>query len=206
MNDQTTKVYFKLGYFRLLHALPNMPSVDIYIDDKLIAENLSYGVYTAYLPMFGESYKISIFETENKDAPVLSSILSIDEDEKLTLAIIKNQNNTRFMAIPDAQVPIDPNKSMIRFVHLSPNAPAVDITLPDGTILLNNISYEQGTDYLEVEPSDYTLQVRVAETPNVVLTIPDIILKPDNFYTIYALGLVGSQPELEGLLVLDSFK
>jgi len=206
MNAKTVKIYFDLGYFRILHAAPDIPSVDIYINDKLVSENLSYSNYTAYLPIFQESYQLSIYQTGSNDSPILSHDLIIDAGNKLTLAIIKTQDNLGFMEIPDAYMPINPSKSMIRFVHLSPNAPAVDITLEDGTILFSGISYMQATSYLEVNPSNYTLQVRVSGTPNVVLTVPNINLEPDNFYTVYALGLVGEEPELEALLLLDSFK
>jgi hypothetical protein len=100
-------------------------------------------------------------------------------------------------------MPIDPNNAMIRFTHLSPNAPAVDITLPDGTILFGNVPFMHLTRYLSVPASNYTLQVRVAGTPTVVLTVPNVVLEPDTFYTVYAVGLVGETPELQALLLLD---
>lgn len=50
---------------------------------------------------------------------------------------------------------------------------------------------------------NYTLQVRVAGTSNVVLTVPNVNLDADNYYTVYAIGLVTGQPELQALLVVD---
>lgn len=206
MNVKTSKIFFKLGYFRILHALPDLPNVDLYIDDKLVAQNLSYSNYTAYLPMFGESYKLSLYEAGTRETPLLTDMLSITEDDLLTLATVTAQNNVDFLAIPDTKMPTEQNKAMVRFVHLSPNAPPVDIALPDGTILFSNVTYMQGTPYMTVEPSNYTLQVRAAGTPDVVLTIPNINVDPNSSYSIYALGLVGEQPELEAILLLDGFK
>ena len=89
-------------------------------------------------------------------------------------------------------------------MNLSPNSPAVDITLPNGTILFHNVSYKQLTPYISVPPMNYTLQVRVAGTPNVVHTIPNADLEQDNMYTVYATGLVGQKPELAALLLSDT--
>jgi len=48
-------------------------------------------------------------------------------------------------------------------------------------------------------PMNYTLQVRVAGTDNVVLTVPNVPLEADKYYTVYAIGLAGEDPELQAL-------
>ncbi|WP_408609067.1 DUF4397 domain-containing protein [Aminipila terrae] len=78
------------------------------------------------------------------------------------------------------------------------------MTLPDGTILFENVSFKQVTSYLQVPPSIYTLQVRLTGTPTVVLTVPDVELTKNTIYTVYAIGLAGQSPELQALLVKDS--
>ncbi|WP_206457758.1 DUF4397 domain-containing protein [Anaerovorax sp. IOR16] len=206
MNVKKTKVYFNLGYFRIFHTMPGVPSVDIYVDDKLVAEDLAYSTYTAYLPMLRENYKVSIYEAGTNNL-LLTRIIAIAEGEKITLALAESEvGGINFLIIPDAQVIIDPTKSMIRFIHLSPNAPAVDITFPEGTVIFRNVEYRQITPYLSVDPGTYNLQVRLAGTSDVVLEVPEIKLDPDNYYTIYAIGLVDGEPPLEAMFLLDSFK
>lgn len=206
MNVKNAKVYFNLGYFRIFHTAPDVPSVDVYVDDKLVAENLSYGSYTAYLPMLRENYQISLYKTGTKDSPLLTRIVTIQEGEKITLALATVESGLSFLIIPDAQIIIDPSKSMLRFVHLSPNTPAVNITLPDEKVLFSNVEYRQITPYLSVEPSTYNLQVRAAATSEVLLDVPNVKVDADNYYTVYAIGLLKGEPPLQALLVLDSFK
>ncbi len=195
--------YTSLGYVRVLHAVPDAPNVDIYANDKLIVENLAFGELTKYLPVPEGTYTISLYATGDKSKPVLQNTLTINKDKIMTIAAANTVNNITLIAIPDTTMKNETNKSVIRFMHLSPNAPAVDITLPDGTIIFSNISYEQLTQYVEVEPTNYNLQVRVAGTSNVVLTVPNVKLEPNRAYTIYAIGLVGSKPELQALLATD---
>ncbi len=192
-----------MGYVRVLHTVPDAPNVDIYADDKLIVSNLAYGDYTDYLPIPEGIYKISLYVAGTKDSPVLANMLSVINNSILTVAAVGYLRNIRLLAITDANVAKQRGKAMIRFMHLSPNAPAVDITLPDGTVIFSNVSFEHITPYIFVDPMNYTLQVRAAGTSNVVLTVPNVNLEAEKYYTIYAIGLVGEKPELEALLLLD---
>jgi len=109
----------------------------------------------------------------------------------------------KVLPIEDPILPVMPGSVQIRFAHLSPNAPNVDITLPDGTVLFGNVGYKEVTDYLLVYPGTYILQARPAGTYDVVLYIPNITLLPDRFYTVYAVGLAGEIPPLQVLIPLD---
>ena len=192
-----------IGYVRVLHAVPDAPNVDIYANDNLIARDLAFSEYTDYIPVPEGTYTISLYVTGTKTSPVLTNMLRVNRNTISTVAAVGTLSTIGFLAIAEPKMSMDPSKSMIRFIHLSPNAPAVDITLPDGTILFRNVSYKQLSQYMAVNPANYTLQVRLAGTSTVVLTVPGISLQPNKYYTVYAIGLVGEDPELEALLLLD---
>lgn len=202
-NTRYTQNDMSMGYVRVIHTVPDAPNVDIYANDKLIIRNLAYGNYTDYLSIPEGTYKISLYVTGTKNSPVLANMLTVNKNSILTVAAVGTLSNIELLAITDSNEIRKPGKAMIRFLHLSPNAPAVDITLPDGTVVFNNIAFKQITPYIDVMPMKYTLQVRVAGTSNIVLTVPDVNLIADKYYTVYAIGLVGGKPELEALLLLD---
>ena len=202
-NTIYTEEELSMGYVRIIHTVPDAPNVDIYANDKLIVTNLSYGKYTDYLPIPEGMYKISLYVAGTKDSPVLSNMLTVNKNSILTVAAVGNLSDIGLLAINDANEVKKTGKAMIRFLHLSPNAPAVDITLPNGTVIFSNISFKHITPYIDVIPMNYTLQVRVAGTANVVLTVPNVNLDADKYYTVYAIGLVGGKPELQALLLLD---
>jgi hypothetical protein len=192
-----------MGYVRIIHTVPDAPNVDVYADDNLILNNLGYGDHTDYLSIPAGTYKISLYVTGTKDSPVLSNMLTVNNNTALTVAAVGTLSDIGLLAITDANETRRPGNAMIRFLHLSPNAPAVDITLPDGTVIFSNVSFKQITPYINVDPMNYTLQVRVAGTSNVVLTVPDVNLAANKYYTVYAIGLAGEEPELEALLLMD---
>lgn len=192
-----------MGYVRVIHTVPDAPNVDIYADNKLIVSNLAYSKYTDYLPVPEGRYKISLYVAGTKNTPVLTNMLTVPKNSYLTVAAVGNLSDMEFLEIDDANISQTLGKADIRFLHLSPNAPAVDITLPDGTVIFSNVMFEQITPYIEVEPMNYTLQVRVSGTDDVVLTVPNVNLSADKFYTVYAIGFAGKEPELQALLLID---
>ena len=202
-NARYTANDMSMGKVRVIHTVPDAPNVDIYANDKLIISNLAYSDYTDYLSIPEGTYKISVYVAGTKDSPVLSNMITVNKNSILTVAAVGTLTDIALLANTDSNEARKPAKAMIRFLHLSPNAPAVDITLPDGTVIFSNVAFKHITPYIDVMPMNYTLQVRVAGTSNVVLTVPDVNLDADRYYTIYAIGLAGGSPELEALLLQD---
>ncbi|SFR80619.1 DUF4397 domain-containing protein [Anaeromicropila populeti] len=191
------------NYVRIMHAVPDAPGVDIYANNRLIVENIAFGEYTPYLSIPDGEYNITIFPTGTNTTPVLNKILNAENDVMLTLVAAGTLDEIGLYAISDKEDSSKMNQAMVRFVHLSPDAPAVDITLPDGTVVFGNVSFMEMTHYMEVMPMDYTLQVRAAGTSDVVLTVPGLTLMPNQNYTVYAIGFLNGEPELEALLLED---
>ena len=198
-----TQMKMPMGYVRVIHTVPDAPNVDIYANETMIVEDLAYGEYTEYLAIPEGEYKISVYATGTTDAPVVTNMLNVEPNKVLTVAAVGMLNDIGLLAIRDVDDPEDTQKSMIRFLHLSPNAPAVDITLPDGTVVFDDVSFKQITPYRDVTPMNYTLEVRPAGSSDVVLSVPGVDLESGKYYTVYAIGLVGEEPGLEALLIQD---
>ncbi|WP_124065081.1 DUF4397 domain-containing protein [Clostridium sp. E02] len=198
-----TQMDMPMGYVRVIHTVPDAPNVDIYANETMVVEDLAYGEYTDYLAIPEGEYKISVYVAGTTDTPVVSNMLSVEQNKVLTIAAAGMLNDIGLLAIRDVDDPEDTDKAMVRFLHLSPNAPAVDITLPDGTVVFDDVSFKQITPYREVTPMNYTLEVRPAGTSDVVLSVPDVGLESGKNYTVYAIGLVGEEPELEAMLIQD---
>ena len=194
----------KTSYIRLLHASPKSPSVDIYANgDNILADDLSYGEFTPYLPVMPATYTIEVYPANNTDMPVLTKKIDIPERTISTIAAIGELPNLELFIIDDPQEPIQRNNSKLRFIHLSPDAPAVDVIDEDGSILFKDVSYKGVTDYMNLLPNTYTVQLVPTGTDKSVLYVPNIRLLPDAFYSLYAIGLVDGDPYLELLIPLD---
>ena len=193
----------QVGYVRVMHTVPNAPNVDIYVDDEMIIDNLAYGDFTNYLPVQEGTYKVTLYVTGTEDNPIVANMLPVEANEMLTVAAVGTPDNISLLSITDAGSDIVPGTVMVRFIHLSPDAPAVDITLPDGTVIFPNVAFKQITPYIAADPMELTLQVRPAGSSDIVLEIPNVPLTENSLNTIYAVGLLQGDPQLEVLLTMD---
>ncbi|RKD35248.1 DUF4397 domain-containing protein [Lacrimispora algidixylanolytica] len=197
----------QMSFIRILHASPDAPAVDVYANGNIIAEGLTYKQLTNYLPIIPGNYQIQVYPTGTNTDPVIDTTVMIPQNSAFTIAAVGRLSDISLLPIPEAYMPHMligmSDNSYVRFVHLSPNAPAVDITLPNGTKLFENVSYQQFSDYIAVNSGNYTLQVRPTGSDQVVLTIPNVNLMPGVIYSIYAVGLVGDQPPLEAIIAVD---
>lgn len=190
-------------FIRLLHASPDAPAVDIYANENLIARNLAYKGFTEYFPVPAGSYNIRVLPTGQTANPILSTNISIPAGSIFTVAAVGSAANLGILPVSDRLLPMSPGKARVKFVHISPNAPSVDITLPDGTKLFSDVEFKEATSYITVDPGLYTLQARPTGTNQVVLNVPNVRIKPNRFYTVYAVGLTGGNPPLQVLIALD---
>ena len=192
-----------MAHYRVLHASPDAPEVDVYVNNVLVFRRLSYREFTRYISVSPGAYVITVFPTGTRVNPVITQTISVAAGSIYTLAAVNRLQNIALQVIPDPRISILPYRTYVRVVHLSPNAPTVDITLPDGRVLFDDVSYRQVTPYIQVAPQNYTLQARVAATGEIVLNVPNVNLRPGNIYTVYVIGLAGEQPGLQVLIPLD---
>ncbi|MEA4833475.1 MAG: DUF4397 domain-containing protein [Oscillospiraceae bacterium] len=193
------------SYVRILHASPDAPAVDIYANGNLIAKNLVYKQLTDYVAVKPNEYTIQVYPAGQKNNPVIDTKLTIPPMSSITVAAINKLANISLLPIMELYMPMyDKRISYIKFAHLSPNAPAVDIALPDGTKLFTNIKYKQYTDYINAAPGNYTLLVKPTGTDQVALTVPNVNLLPGKIYTVYAVGLLGETPPLDAIISIDN--
>lgn len=191
------------SYIRILHASPNAPAVDIYANNKLIAKNLPYKKFTEYLNVAPGEYKVQVYPAGTYNKPILNTTIEIAPNSIYTVAAINMLKDLQLFPIIEPHRALSPSVAFVRFGHLSPNTPNVDITLPDGKKVFKDVEYKEVTGYLPLAPGNYTLQARPTGTNTIILNVPNINLKPNRFYTIYAVGLLNDNPPLEVLIPLD---
>lgn len=191
------------SYIRVFHASPNTHPVDVYLNNNLTVQNLAYRGFSEYLPIPSGNYNVKIYPAGQRINPIIDTTLSIAPNSIYTISAIGQSPNISLYPILDPAVRPDPSRANVRFSHLSPNTPNVDITLPNGTRLFSNIAYRGVTSYVPMNPGTYTLQARAAGTNSVILNVPNIQFKPNKNYTIYAVGLSGATPPLQVLIPLD---
>ena len=173
------------------HASPNAPGVDLLIDDtKVNSAALSFPQSTAYLDVKAGTRNVKV-NVAGTTTTVISANIDFMKDKNYSLFAIDSVSKISSLLLTDDLTAPASGKSHVRFVHLSPNAPAVDIAVTGGPVLFSNVSFKGYQGFSPVDAGTYNLEVRLAGTTTVVLPLPGIALANGKIYTVFARGFVG---------------
>ena len=188
-----------VSYVRVFHASPNAPAVDIYVNGSLVFENLSYKEFTEYVPLPMGEYNVQVYPTGQPGTPTLTQNISVPKQEIITVAAAGNLEDLQLVPYIEGNAEdLQVNKSRVRVIHLSPDAPNVDVSL-DGNVEFEDVGFLDATDYTQLPSKTYNMTVELADTQDVVLTLmPEF--KSQKVYTIY---VIGNPPDLSSIQSLD---
>jgi hypothetical protein len=172
------------------HASPDAPGVDLLVDNvKKNTAALTFLENTAYLdvPVGTRNIKVNAAGTStsviNADVPFAEnksySIFAVDVLSKIAPLVVTDD-----LTAPAA------GKAHVRFIHLSPDAPAVDVAVTGGSVVFPNTAFKGSTAFTPLAAGTYNLEVRLANTTTAVLPLPNITLAAGKIYTVYAKGLL----------------
>lgn len=185
---------------RFLHASPDAPNVDIYVNARLVVKNLPYKHLETYLTLPTGKYHIDIYPTGNMVSTLMTKKITVEAGAVYTYAFIGTDK--KHQLLPFKEEPGVPRgETKLRFIHLSPDTPPVDIAVRKGDIVFPNINNKKATSYLGLSPMTVNLEVRSAGTKEVILPIPNLQLKANESYTLVAVGFSQKEPALETILI-----
>ena len=196
-NNQVEKTRVKV-----VHASPDAPGVDLLVDNKIVGTNLTYPQNTDYLELEAGMHNIKVNVT-GTSTTVINADVNLDANKNYSVFAVDAVSNLSTLILSDELNQPAEGKAHIRFIHLSPDAPSVDITLADGSTVFSNKSFKDYTDFTPLDAGTYDLQVRVAGTQTVALNLPGIVLEEGKIYTVFAKGFLnGSNSQALGAEII----
>jgi len=175
----------------VVHASPDAPGVDLLVDGLVVNSSaLEFPNNTGYLGVTGGDRNIKV-NASGTPTTVIDANLNLDPNINYSVFAVNNLASIEPLVVVDDLTAPASGKAHVRFMHLSPNAPAVDITLTDGTVVFGDYEFKEYTAFTPLDAASYDLQVRLQGTSTVVLDLPGIVLEDGKIYTVFARGLVG---------------
>ncbi|GAB3688339.1 hypothetical protein GCM10028857_22380 [Salinarchaeum chitinilyticum] len=184
------------AYVRAVHASPDAPAVDVMVDNETVLTNVSFGDVSDYLAVEAGTYNVTIAATDDPDTVVFDEAVTFDPRTVTTMAAsgeISEDAETTFQPIlfEDSAFTPSENESALSIVHLAPDAPAVDVTAENGSVVLaENVSFQNASDYVTVPAGNYTAEIREAAADNngSIVTTVDVSLEGETAYSALAVG------------------
>jgi hypothetical protein len=190
---------------RVVHASPDAPAVDVWVNDTITAfSNAPFKGITDYVELDAGIYNVKVVPAGATEPVVIEADLELAADTDYTVVAVGQLAAIEPLVLMDNNSMPAAGKAHVRFVHASPDAPAVDIAVKDGPVLFSNVAFKGVGDYLPVDAGTYDLEVRLAGTDTVALSVPGVALADQTVYTIFAMGLAGGEPALQAVPSVDA--
>lgn len=200
---------------RVVHGAPGVPAVDVYVtapDAALPATPTIAGLtYTSVAPASGSnalevasgSYRIRVAAAGDATKTVVydsgSVALAANADLLVTAVPATGIAPVQLLVAPTAGTPavLADARAAIRVGHLSPNVPAVDVTLnragtSTNLLSLANVSFPTVSGYALLPAGAVDASVALASNPATpVLTLNGATLASNTSTSVFAIGLLG---------------
>ena len=181
---------------RIIHAVPGAPAVDVTIDGAPVLADVAFRSVSEYYALGPGSHDIELREA-GTETVVLAATIEVGEGKAYTVAAIGTPGDIKPAVFEDDPEPIA-GSARLRFIHLSPNAPAVDVVVvsaADGGVApatwVAGLAYPGTGPYDEFPEGTYEIRALAAGTPDVAGTADGVVLAAGSTYTAFALGLTG---------------
>lgn len=173
---------------RVLHASPDAPAVDIWINDEITElTNVPFGTISEYMDVPAGDYNFKVFATGTDTDPVIDADVTLAAGMAYTAAATGDLANIQPTVLEDGGNGAA-DKALVRVVHFSPDAPAVDVA-PDGADpVVSGLEFPTATDYLALDAGEYDLEVRIAGSGDVALQLDPVQLEGGMAYSVFAIG------------------
>ncbi|SHF13417.1 protein of unknown function [Seinonella peptonophila] len=148
---------------RFLHAAisSSRTPIDIYIDDRRVVHALPYLSHSSYFAIPSGNHRLEIFRSGDRQRLLLRKHFEVDWKKRYTAGLTDRQREShriQMLLYQDEQT-AEPSVSKVRFIHLSPQAPTLDLKAQGGEILFKQVSYKGATKYIELHPGRIHLKL-----------------------------------------------
>ena len=192
-----------LALVRVAHLSPDAPAVDIWVDGSVVLSEVPFKTVSDYLELPEGSHRIQVSPAGETSPIVIDATVQLEADTAYTVAAtgLLGEDDLSPLVLVDDLFNYCEN-SKVRFVHTSPDAPAVDVGPSDGSVLFGDVAFRGASEYAKLPAGTYDLEVRVAGTMDIALVIPDVTIEAGTNYTVFAIGKLGDGT-LAALPVVD---
>ena len=185
------------AYLNIVNVSPDVRPFNLY------ANAIRQGLTTYNYPSASNYFLQNVAEVPLEIRPVLASnvtqtrLLVLDQELKRDVRYtwyvtgFRSDSSLATVFTVDSSSAPAVGRGKIRFVNVSINSPALNLTAND-TIAFRNVPYKSVTDYIELTAGNYNLNITASATPSTsIKALSSVSILDGKLYTVYAYGLVG---------------
>lgn len=199
------------AFVRAGHFIADAPAVDVYVNDQLVVENLSYGNVSVWMAAPSGTVTASITETGTQNVLATVEEVILEEGGFATLSAVGTSVEPFLQPVlEDYETPIQEGESRVTLFHAMSGMTGIDL-VRDGVVLISTVAYPgQGNDgsaAWESAAGVYDVTVTGAGRSNAVLIdLPELELPSQGFISVFAFGTLQAPEHLVEVVTAEDLE
>jgi len=196
-DDNNATAPASTAQLRVVHASPDAPNVDVFVDNTAALTNVAYEAASAYLEVPSGSRNLQVRATGTTTV-VIDQTATLDAGKAYTVIATGPVASIEPLVLTDDQTSPAAGNVRVRLVHASPTAGNVDIyvtsttaDITNATPTLTNVAFRAASNYLEVPAGTYRVRVTPAGSKAVAIDVNNVALTAGQVRTAIAVDAPG---------------
>ena len=174
----------------IYHSSPDAPELNIIMDKVVInlLQAFKYKNYSNYLEVEAgiRNFRFNAYSTGTN---LVETNLDFEANKVYSLFVMNTLSRIELLRTVDVTDPPASGNARVRFIHLSPDAPEIDIIWGgETTPVFSGQIFKQASAFKDVPAKTYSMQVKVKGGSGITLVVPDVQIKEAGYFTILVEG------------------
>jgi hypothetical protein len=177
---------------RVVHASPDAPAVNVLVDGQPLAQGVAFGSASEYAALSPGAHQVQVVPTDG-GAPIIDQSVTFDGWTSNILAVVGQLANIQLQTSTVDITETESGQARLRLVNAVTDSPTISLGI-SGTDnpMVEGVQFPNASDYQNVNPGTYDLDVRNADSGETLLAAPGIQVDAGQVYDIFALGQAGN--------------
>lgn len=176
---------------RIVHVADGVPWAAVRLDDALLFDSVRANSVTDFreVPRTPRG-AFTVRAAGSGDSTLVADGAHLLQDgSRYSVVLLSSDMATRQLRIIRDDVRPDSGMARLRIIHAAAGGPTVDVRAVNGTAnLFTAVTFDGDADYVDVQPSTLSLEVRAKDRPEVLLTVPSMTLARGTATTVVIHG------------------
>ncbi|GGH15521.1 MULTISPECIES: DUF4397 domain-containing protein [Pedobacter] len=194
-----------LSYIRVINTSPSLATYNAYFNGTMVnSAALPFGGSTSYTSYTSGAYSLK-FTTASSTESVLTKTVTLSPSTYYSAYLINKPGALDIYTVGDDLSTPSTDKAYIRFINLSPDAPALDLAKTSATTaLISNKAYKSASGFITIDAGTYSFDAKETSTGAVKATSVSTSFTAGYHYDIICGGLVTPANDTERPLSLQA--
>lgn len=176
-----------ISYLRIINASPTLGTFDVYINtQKVNSAAIPFGGTIKYVQPTAGQCDLKFTIANDIDA-LLTKSVTLTANSAYSYYLIDKGATLNGLLITDVMPTTATEKAYVKFINLSPDAPALSLNVLGGASLATSKTYKTTSEFIAVDVKTQSFEIKDA-AGIVKATLIDEPIQGGRYYTIIARG------------------